>query len=124
LDAFVGFEGFYNLETAALVIHVIATLKDEDPELFDAINPSSQIRRNPDLQVRLVHGDDIDTEWWDVPPEASIEYHQALVDAGYDADLILVEGASHETLSNKNLNPDAFALTIQQVKELARSSSK
>jgi acetyl esterase/lipase len=124
LDAFVGFEGFYNLDTAALVIPDLTILKDEDPELYEAVNPPSHIGRNPGLHIRLVHGDDVDTEWYDVPPEASIEFHQALADAGYDAELIIVEGASHDTLSNKFLNPDGFALTVQQVMELARGSSQ
>jgi len=123
LDAFVGFEGFYNLAKAALVIPDLTILKDEDPELFETVNPYSHIGRNSDLQVRLVHGDDIDTQWWDIPPEASIEFHQALADAGYDVELILVDGASHATLSSKYLHPDAFALTVEQVMELARSSS-
>ena len=123
-DAFVGFEGFYNLETAALVIPDLTILKDEDPELFEAVNPYSHIGHNSDLQVRLVHGDDVDTEWWEVLPEASIEFHQALSDAGYDAELIILAGTSHTTLTNKYLYPEAFDLIVQEVMELTRTSSQ
>jgi acetyl esterase/lipase len=124
-DALVAFEGPYDYATTAYhYSHDHTILKDQDPELWEAINPYSHIGRNPDLQVRLVHGDDIDLTVYDTLPQVSIEFRQALADAGYDVELIVVEGASHETLHNKYLNPDGFALTVQQVMELARSSSQ
>lgn len=125
IDAIVAFEGPYDYATTVSLSSMDHTiLKDEDPELWHAINPYSHIGRNPDLQVRLVHGDDVDTHWYDVPPEVSVEFHQALADAGYDVELFVVEGASHTTLTHKWLHPDAFALTVQQVMELARDSSQ
>jgi acetyl esterase/lipase len=124
-DALIGFEGGYHRATTVINSAIDHTyLKDEDPELWEAINPYTHIGGNPDLQVRLVHGEDDDTNWYDIPPEVSIDFHQALVDAGYDAELILVEDASHNILYNKYLNPDAYALIIQQVMELARGSSQ
>ena len=121
-DAFVGFEGLYDYATTDYTLAFEHTsLKEEDPDLWEAINPYSHIGRNPDLQVRLVHGDDIDLDWWDVPPEVSIEFHQALADAGYDVELIVVDGADHTDLTSSY--SDAFALAVQQVMELARSSS-
>ena len=70
----------------------------------------------------MVQGNDIDVAWYDVLPQVSIEFHQALADAGYDVELIGVEGAHHTDLTS--LYSDAFALTVQQVMELARSSSE
>ena len=122
-DALVAFEGPYDYATTVYrppaPDHTI--LKDEDPELWEAINPYSHIGRNPDLQVRLVQGNDIDVAWYDVLPQVSIEFHQALADAGYDVELIVVEGAAHTALLSRS--SDAFALVVQQVMELARSSS-
>ncbi len=105
-----------------VVIFDHLSLKDDDPELWQAINPYSHIGRNPELQVRLLHGDAGGVIWWETPLGASIEFHQALADAGYDVELIVVEGASHSALPSQY--SDAFALTVQQVMELARSSSQ
>jgi acetyl esterase/lipase len=112
LDALVAFEGPYDYATTVYNSYYDHTiLKDEDPELWEAINPYSHIGRNPDLQVRLVYGDDADVAWYDVLPEVSIEFHQALADAGYDVELILVEGAVHNALGTSY--SDAFAVTVQ-----------
>jgi len=123
-DALVAFEGPYDYATTVYrppaPDHTI--LKDEDPELWEAINPYSHIGRNLDLKVRLVHGDDLDVTWYETPPQVSIEFHQALADAGYDVELIVVEGAHHTDLTSTY--SDAFALMVQQVIELARSSSE
>lgn len=51
---------------------------------------------------------------------AAIEFHQALADAGYDVKLIVVESASHKALTTYS---EALKLTIQQVMEMAHSSS-
>lgn len=122
-DALAVYEGPYEFATTNygdVVDHTY--LQQEDPELLEAINPYSHIGRNPDLQVRLIHGDDVDNIWYEVPPEESIESHQALADAGYDVELIVVEGDSHTALTSPNSG--VFALTVEQVMELARSSSE
>jgi hypothetical protein len=36
-------------------------LREEDAELWESIYPYSYIGGNPDLVVRLIHGDDTDT---------------------------------------------------------------
>jgi acetyl esterase/lipase len=122
-DALVAFEGPYEFATTNygdMADHTF--LKQEDPELLEAIDPYSHIGRNPDLQIRLIHGDDVDYFWYDTILEESIGLHQALTDAGYDVELIVVEGAYHKALTRPT--SDAFALTVQQVMELARSSSQ
>jgi len=123
LDALVAYEGVYDYATTVYNQAMDYTnLKDEDPELWEAINPYSHIRRNPDLQVRLVHGDDIDATRDVFPLEVSMEFHQALADARYDVELIVVEGAAHTALLSQY--SDAFTLVVEQVMEVARSSSQ
>ncbi len=125
-DAVVAYEGRYDYATTADATGSLdhTFLKDEDPELWHAINPYSYIGRNPELHVCLVHGDDEDAYWYDVPLEASIEFHEALADAGYDVELVVLEGASHTALISNYLFPDAFALMVQQVMESTRHASQ
>ena len=86
-DAMVLFEGPYDYTVKATCVdHTV--LEDTDPEVWEAVNPYSHIGRNPDLQVRLLHGDDNDTACYDILPQASIDFHQALAEAGYDLSLI------------------------------------
>ena len=122
-DAFVGYEGTYEFTTTNygdVIDHT--NLKQENPELLDAINPYSHIGRNPNLQVRLVHGVDDDYAWYDISPEESIALNQALADSGYAVELISVEGANHGSILYST--SEAFALTVQQVMELARGLSE
>jgi acetyl esterase/lipase len=122
-DAVVAFEGPYEFATTAYGTVIDHTsLKNEDQELLEAIDPYSHIGRNPDLQVRLIHGVDVDDDWWDIRPEESTELHQTLADAGYDVELITVEGADHVDLHIHT--SAAFAIAVQQVKELAHSPSQ
>jgi acetyl esterase/lipase len=119
VDAFVGYEGPYDWTTT--VYHSdfdYTSMKSEDPELWHAINPFSHIGENSELRVRLIHGDAADVEWWDVPLDVSMEFHQALAEADYDVELIVLEGANHD------YGPDAIAVTVEQVMELAHSSSE
>jgi acetyl esterase/lipase len=122
-EVLVGYEGPYDYATndrgSALGFTI---LKNENPELWHATNLYTYIGHNPELQVLLLHGDDQSAEWYDFPPEVSIEFHQALVDAGYDVELIILEGVSHNALVT--LYSDAFPLTVQKVMELARSPSQ
>jgi len=125
LNALVGFEGDYDYPYTFYPDGWDHTyLKDEDPELWHAINPYSHIGRNPELQIRLVYGDEVDPAWYDVQPEVAMEFHQALVEAGYDVELIFVEGASHTDLTNQSHSSDAFAITVELVMELARAPSQ
>ncbi len=95
-------------------------LDEEDPELWEAVDPYCHIGMNPELQIRLVHGEDEDSAWYDVPLDVSADYYQALVDTGYDVELTVVDGESHGAI-NYSFS-DAFALTVNLTTELARSS--
>jgi len=65
--AFVGFEGNYDLATHPYRPNPYdnsqdhTLLKDEDPELWKAIDPYTHIGKNPELQIRLIHGKDHDS---------------------------------------------------------------
>jgi len=121
-DALVAYEGPYEFVTKTYggnVFHSI--LKQKSPELLDAIDPYSHIGRNPDLQVRLIHGDDRDTAWYEVLLEESINFYNTLANAGYDVELIVVNGAFHTAPTNRYT--DAFALMVHQVMEIANISS-
>ena len=108
-DAFVGVAGGYNYA----IDGIAAFLKEEDPELWEAINPYSHIGRNLDLRVRSVHGDTDGT----VPVEDALEFHQALKDAGYDETLTVLEGEGHRLVAPM---VDGFADTVQVAVEAAR----
>ena len=116
-DALVGYEGPYDYATHDYQAVNLIPLRDEDPELWQAVNPYAHIGGNTDLVVRLIHGEDVDDIWYEVKPVASREFHQALADAGYDVELTLIEGATHVDLRP---GTEAFEVTIEQVLETAR----
>ena len=119
VDALVGYEGPYNWATQPVFNDVgdFVSLGEEDPELLETINPYSHIGGNPDLVVRLIHGDDTDVDWYEVPRQVSVEFHQALAEAGYDAEVTLLDGPSHLGLTNSSSK--AFEETVQQVLQVA-----
>ena len=95
VDALVGYEGPFDWATTDYEQINLVPLKEEDPEAWRAIDPYAHIGGNPDLVVRLVHGDDTDTAWYEVPRAVSVTFDQALLDAGYDSESILLEDADH-----------------------------
>jgi acetyl esterase/lipase len=124
VDAFVGYEGCFDCTTKVPQSSFdldFTSLRDEDPELWHAINPYSHIGRNPELQVRLLHGNVPDVEWYDTLLAVSREFHQALAEAEYDVELIVVQRGTHDDITSDS---DVIALTVEQVMELARSSSQ
>jgi len=121
VDAFIGYEGPYDYATTVYnpsFNH--AKLKVEDPELWNAINPYSHIGRNPELQIRLIHGKDTDVNWYDVRPKVSTELYNTLQDAGYDVELNLIEGAHHIDLTLTK--SEGFEFAVQLVTDLIRST--
>ena len=99
----------------------ITYLENENPELWEAINPYAHIGRNPDLKIRLIHGQDEDIAWFQTLPQVSIDFHQALEEAGYDATLTFVEGAHHTDVARKS-NSEIFKEVVEQTMEVANSS--
>jgi len=125
IDVFIGYEGDYDYVTTHYEGDPDYTkLKEEDPELWNAINPYSHIGRNPELQIRLIHGKDTDVNWYDVPPEVSMELYNTLLDAGYDVELNLLEGAHHTDLTNQARESEAFKFAVQLVRNLIQNPSQ
>ena len=84
---------------------------------MDAINPYSYIGGNPDLKVRLIHGIDNDDTVFEVLPEVSTQFHEILIDAGYDAELTIIEGGTH--FDHTNPYSETFKVIVEQVMNLA-----
>jgi hypothetical protein len=77
VDAYVGFGGDFE---------IYEVLKDQDPELWELTSPFALIGPNPGLRVYIVRGE------LDAPTytETAMEYHEALVKAGYDASMTVL----------------------------------
>lgn len=75
VDAFIGIAGGYG---------VSPTLQQQDPGLWQIINPYSHLGENKNLRVRLLHGE-FDSR---VPIASTIEFNGALSKAGYDTQFI------------------------------------
>jgi len=121
LDGFVGYEGPYDYDWVLTALPKpdldLLSMREEDPDQWEAINPYSHIGGNGDLVVRLIHGDDTDLAWYEVPRAFSVDFHQALTEAGYDVELTLLDGASHIALTNPGT--EAFEVTVQTVMQIA-----
>lgn len=112
-DAFVGYEGPYDVATVDYENGRVP----RDPPGDDSADPYVHIGGNPSLVVRLLHGDAEDTAWYDTPMSASEQFLQALDDAGYDAELIVVEGGEHDPDKIVEGTPAQQAI-VAQVTEL------
>jgi acetyl esterase/lipase len=119
-DAVVLIEGPYDYISKGYEEIDHSFLEDEDPELYEAINPYAHIGRNPDLKIRLIHGQDEDISWFQTLPQVSIDFQQALEEAGYDVTLTFVEGAHH--LDVRNSNSELFKEVVKETMEVANSS--
>lgn len=115
-NAFVGYEGPFDYAGHVYGVFNVPRLKEEDPVMWEAVNPYSHIGGNPDLIVRLIHGRDDDSRPYDVPLEASAEFNQALAAAGYDVEVTYLDGATHSSLRP---GTEAFEVTLQRVLDTA-----
>ncbi len=110
-DAFVGYEGPYDVAT----VDYTNDRAPLDPPGDEAADPYAQIGGNPDLVLRLLHGDAEDFSWFDIPLSASEDFADALRAAGYDAEVVLVEGGEHIEIWEDT--PPQVAV-VAQVREL------
>ena len=94
VTGFVGYEGVYDIAHQARAIDITG-LEQSDPDTWRSVNPYSQVGRHDELVIRLIHGIDDDTQWYDILPEVSEDFERSLSEAGYDVELITVDGASH-----------------------------
>lgn len=77
VDAFVGYSGEFEW---------YEELKDKDPELWALTSPLHLSDRDPRLRLHFVFGEQDNPAYI----EEAVQYHQALVNAGYDAALTLL----------------------------------
>lgn len=111
VDAVVAYEGGYDWAE-----YLFSELREEDPTMWEAIDPYAHIGGNPGLVVRLIHGEGGESAT-EVPRIVSEEFHQALEDAGYDVDLTTVDGELHLALTARGT--EAFSVAVEQVMEVA-----
>jgi acetyl esterase/lipase len=102
VDAFVGISGLYVGHHEGK--YGREWLQAEDPLLWETF--FSSLEGNPDLKIRLIHGEEDD----DVPFEESAGFAAVLEEAGYDVELIPFSGG----------HTVPFELTAQTVIDLAR----
>lgn len=103
VDAYIGYGGD---------LHFYERLSESDPELWELTSPFAVIGRNPSLLIRLVHGGMANPSYI----ERAVEYHEDLVNAGYDATQTLLGDADWQIPFS---GPDREAL-IQLILEVAR----
>jgi hypothetical protein len=103
VDAYIGYGGNYRF---------YELLSESDPELWELTSPFGLIGRNPSLLVHLVHGGMANPAYI----ERAVEYHEDLVNAGYDATQTLLGEAKWQIPFS---GPDREEL-IQLILEVAR----
>lgn len=108
-DAFVGYEAYYGVSDEAKGFRGL--------EATDWIDPSSLVGQNPDLVVRLLHGDFPDPAGVEMPVSMSEEFADLLADAGYDVEFMVVEGAAHTGIASAS--SPAFDVIVETTLEVA-----
>lgn len=95
-------------------------LRESDPELYRRINPATHLGSNPDLVVHLLHGATDAT----ISAEASVRFHEALREAGYDAELTVLDDVGHLLTSPEPPNPRvAYDAVVMAIVELATADA-
>ena len=120
VDAFIGYEGDYDyLRTADYFLADHRYLEEEDPELFEAMDPYAHVGQNTDLTVRLLHGQDEDEMWYEIAPDVSEAFCTELEEAGYQVEMAVLEGADHKDLMDAS--SAAFTAAVQTTLEVVES---
>ena len=124
VDGFVAYEGFFDFATIQYSPSYMTSFSHsvwryQAPEEWEAINPYTHIGRNPELQVRLLHGDHYGTNPEDVQMTVSRAFNEALAADDYDVELVIVPDGHHDSM--KASTSDAFVVTVEQVMAVANS---
>ncbi|MDN4484500.1 alpha/beta hydrolase [Demequina lignilytica] len=110
-NGFVGYEGPYDLAS----VDYMNDRRAPDPPVDESADAYAAIGGNPDLVVRLLHGDAEDFAWYDVPLGVSEDFVDALAEAGYDAELTVVEGGSHVEIGHRGPVEPAVIATVSEL---------
>ena len=86
VDGFVGIAGLYDAAVGHEGRYGRDVLQEYEPELWEMLHGT--VGLNPELRVRLLHGDDDLL----VPFENSVAFAAVLAEAGYDVDLVEFAG--------------------------------
>lgn len=104
-DAFVGVAGPYDSDQfSPLLIPFFGGAPAEVPDAWAAGNPYTYVDRRPDLRMHLLQG----TADRTVPQQSTLDFHEALIGAGHEVQLTMVEGAGH----NEMVDPDGYGLLV------------
>ena len=106
---------FFVAEAARIGAYPLPEWTDLTPDQVDAFDPYLVLGRNPDVHIVLVVGEnDVGGGGLGEIPiaESNLEYYQALVDAGYDAELVLLPGGHIEPINPVTEQFDTWVSTI------------
>jgi acetyl esterase/lipase len=102
----VGIAGPYDTDAVGpLMEPFFGTDRDTDPEPWRLGNPLTYLGRNPNLVVRLIHGD----QDLVVPLLFSQFFQQQLSDHGYDVTLTVISGADHTDVADPSVSGELVA---------------
>ncbi|MEE9228410.1 MAG: alpha/beta hydrolase, partial [Acidimicrobiia bacterium] len=80
-----------------------------DPDLYAALNPVSYLGENPEIEIRLIHGDADEI----IPVVSAVSFEKVLRDAGYSVNLTVLEGSGHGLLVSGSVAE--FQVTIDEI---------
>jgi acetyl esterase/lipase len=111
-DGFVGVAGPYDTDLLDPFMGVFfGKDRADDPASWDDGNPHNHIGENPNLIVRLVHGE-LDIV---APIEFSILLNDDLAEAGYDVQLAVVEDGNHSSVVDPRSDGTLVVETVKTI---------
>ncbi len=118
-EALVGYEGPYDIALEDDDVPGTTSREADEPDIWRSVNPYSNVGQHPELVIRLIQGIDEDLDRYDVPPHVSEDFYRALLDAGYDVELIMIDDATHAAAVTSG--SEAFEVTVAAIIEVARA---
>ena len=110
-DKLVGLAGPYDVERLGLLMFpFFGAGPSAEPEAWAAGNPQSLTDENPDLISLIMYGDEDGI----VEDRFAIDFHNALVDAGVESTLELVEGARHMNMRQPEWVGDLIVVWLER----------
>jgi len=110
-DRLVGLAGPYDVaRLGPLIVPFFGVPPNEDPEMWQAGNPLSQVANNPDLSSLLMHGEEdglIDLSF-------ATDFADALTAAGSEALVEVVEGARHNEMHDPDIVGDLVVAWLER----------
>lgn len=109
-DAFIGLAGPYDvLRVGPIMTAFFGSRAIDSPDDWDLGNPTLHVADNLSLRSLIIHGD-IDQV---IPPDFSDDFYRNLIDAGSDAELVILEGVDHAGARNPSIVGDIILDWLQ-----------